>query len=257
MFPQGSWKGETKPEAGSHRSRTETSRISMIPSQKFGIDTPPRDTLLADVVPRRVPAHGREHPDRDGDHERDHDRVGRELEGDRELLADEAEHRVAGPDGLAEVAPEREPEPPRVLDGDRDRGARTSAGSPPGPAASASVPAITRAGSPGIMRTPMNTMTVMRKSVISEMTLRWIRNSATMPRRRGRPGAPAGPPDLLRLVPARALDADQPVGHGLVALEVLREGHDVVRVVEVDDVPARAELVDRLAGRAGCAARGR
>ena len=36
-----------EPEAGSHWSRTESSRISMIPSQKFGIDTPQRDTLLA------------------------------------------------------------------------------------------------------------------------------------------------------------------------------------------------------------------
>ena len=47
VFAQGSWRNGTKPEAGSHRSRTETSRISMIPSQKFGIDTPQRDTLLA------------------------------------------------------------------------------------------------------------------------------------------------------------------------------------------------------------------
>ena len=36
-----------KPEAGSQWSRTESSRISMIPSQKFGIDTPQRDTPLA------------------------------------------------------------------------------------------------------------------------------------------------------------------------------------------------------------------
>ncbi len=47
VFPQGSSNGETKPEAGSHWRRTESSRISMIPSQKFGIDTPQRDTLLA------------------------------------------------------------------------------------------------------------------------------------------------------------------------------------------------------------------
>ena len=47
MFAHGSSNGETKPEAGSHWSRTESRRISMIPSQKFGIDRPQRDTLLA------------------------------------------------------------------------------------------------------------------------------------------------------------------------------------------------------------------
>ena len=47
VLPDGSSNGETKPEAGSHWSRTESRRISMIPSQKFGIDRPQRDTLLA------------------------------------------------------------------------------------------------------------------------------------------------------------------------------------------------------------------
>jgi hypothetical protein len=47
VLPQRSSNGETNPEAGSHWSRTERSRISMIPSQKFGIDTPQRDTPLA------------------------------------------------------------------------------------------------------------------------------------------------------------------------------------------------------------------
>src|SRR5262245_54732335 len=115
------------------------------------------------------------------------------------------------------------------------------------PAASASVPAITRAGSPGIMRTPVNTMSVMRNRVTSEMRLRWIRNSITTFCGCGRPREPGGAPAARSdLVPARALDADQPVGHGLVALEVLGEGRDVVQVVEVDDVSARRELVDRL-----------
>src|SRR5438128_6461599 len=43
----GSSRSGTKPDAGSHPSRTETSRISMIPSQKFGIDTPQSETALA------------------------------------------------------------------------------------------------------------------------------------------------------------------------------------------------------------------
>src|SRR5436190_1643249 len=43
----GSSKRGTKPDAGSQPSRTETSRISMIPSQKFGIDTPHSEAALA------------------------------------------------------------------------------------------------------------------------------------------------------------------------------------------------------------------
>src|SRR5262245_31303562 len=115
------------------------------------------------------------------------------------------------------------------------------------PAASASVPAITRAGSPGIRRTPVNTMSVMRNRVTSEMRLRWIRKSVTTLRGCGRQREPfPAPAPRSDLVPAHTLDANQPVGHGLVVLEVLREGRDVVQVVEVDDVAARSELVDRL-----------
>src|SRR5712691_149342 len=84
---------------------------------------------------------------------------------------------------------------------------------------------MTRAGSPGIMRTPANTMTVISASVTAEMNARRTRNSITA------------------LLPARSLDADQPVGDGRVAFEVLRERDDVVLKVEVDDVPARQEQV--------------
>ena len=48
-LPRGSSKNGTKPEAGSTWSRTERKRISMIPSQKFGIDTPPSDAPLASM----------------------------------------------------------------------------------------------------------------------------------------------------------------------------------------------------------------
>src|SRR2546422_5658635 len=41
--------GGTNPEAGSQPSWTEKNRINMIPSQKFGIDTPPSDALLASM----------------------------------------------------------------------------------------------------------------------------------------------------------------------------------------------------------------
>src|SRR2546426_7153221 len=37
----------TNPDAGSQPSRTEKNRISMIPSQKLGTDTPQSDALLA------------------------------------------------------------------------------------------------------------------------------------------------------------------------------------------------------------------
>src|SRR5256712_1598317 len=84
---------------------------------------------------------------------------------------------------------------------------------------------MTRAGSPGIMRTPVNTMTVISASVTAEMNARRTRNSITA------------------LLPARSLDADQPVGDGRVAFEVLRERDDVVREVEVDGAPARQEQV--------------
>src|SRR5262245_9541452 len=51
---------------------------------------------------------------------------------------------------------------------------------------------------------------------------------------------------LTRLVPAHTLEADQAVRDGPVAREVVRERDDVAPVVEVDDVPARADLVQGL-----------
>src|SRR6185295_6037612 len=113
------------------------------------------------------------------------------------------------------------------------------------PAASASVPAITRAGSPGIRRTPVNTIRLITNSVAIESAARWIRNSSTgrhraapRPAGGGRPGAS---------VTGRALEADEAVGNRLVALEALGEGRNVVHVVEVHDIPLLArELVHGL-----------
>ena len=47
------------------------------------------------------------------------------------------------------------------------------------PAASASLPAMTRAGSPGIMRTPVKTIMLMTNRVTIEIAARWTRNSST------------------------------------------------------------------------------
>src|SRR2546425_8985444 len=46
-LPDGLSQNDTKPEAGSQPSRTEKNRISMIPSQKLGTETPQSDALLA------------------------------------------------------------------------------------------------------------------------------------------------------------------------------------------------------------------
>jgi hypothetical protein len=43
------------------------------------------------------------------------------------------------------------------------------------PASSASVPPMTRAGSPGIMRTPVKTMMLITTRVTAEMARRWTR----------------------------------------------------------------------------------
>src|SRR6266853_1505933 len=120
---------------------------------------------------------------------------------------------------------------------------RTSAS----PASSASVPAMTRAGSPGIMRTPVKTIMLIIARVTIEMAMRWIRYSSTASHASG--GAPrwCAARRHLPLLPGRALDADEAVGHRLVALEGLRKRDDVVRVIDVDDVAAgEGELVDGL-----------
>src|SRR5215470_15647272 len=104
------------------------------------------------------------------------------------------------------------------------------------PASSASVPAMTRAGSPGIMRTPVKTIMLITARVTAEIARRWIRYSST----------------TVRLLPGHALDADETVRHGLVAFEVLRKRDDIVSVVDVDDVaPDEGELVHGLSVERG------
>src|SRR5437667_2076458 len=115
------------------------------------------------------------------------------------------------------------------------------------PASSASVPAMTRAGSPGIMRTPVKTMMLIITSVTIEMAMRWIRYSSTASHASGGASRWCAAGRYLPLLPGGALDADEAVGHRLVALEGLRKRDDVVRVIDVDDVAAgEGELVDGL-----------
>src|SRR5882724_2046211 len=116
------------------------------------------------------------------------------------------------------------------------------------PAASASVPAITRAGSPGMRRTPVKTIMLITARVIAEMARRWIRYSSTVCHAAGaarcRDATPTAP---VQLLPGDALDADEAVGHGLVALEALWVREDVVGVIEVQDITtAEGKLVDGL-----------
>jgi hypothetical protein len=122
-------------------------------------------------IPDRIAAHGREDAGRDGDPDGDDQRETGELDRDRELHRHRLDHRLPRPDRLAQIAPERSPEPAEVLQGMgsfRPYFARISWS----PVSSASVPAITRAGSPGIMRTPVKMIRVIRSRVSTEIATR-------------------------------------------------------------------------------------
>src|SRR4029453_9333681 len=96
----------------------------------------------------------------------------------------------------------------------------------------------------GVRRAAARPARAGRSAVRAGPRPHWIIAPASTPTFPLTPPHSAGSPFFRRdqrvgpLVPARALDADQPVRHGLVALEVLREGRDVVQVVQVDDVAA-------------------
>src|SRR5438093_1980463 len=222
----------TNPEAGSQPSRTEKNRISMIPSQKFGIETPQSDAPLvttSQIVLRRTAA-----------------RTPAGMAMPTATMSERAASSIVIGSFVATVRTTasrvridspRSPWTARAAQRRYWRGmgslspyfSRTASR----PAASASVPAMTRAGSPGIMRTPMKTITLITISVTTEIAARRTRNSST--------AAASGS------VPGRPLDADETVRHGLVPLEAPRERHDVVQMVDVDDVASRREHVDRLA----------
>src|SRR5689334_781887 len=219
----------TKPEAGSQPKRTDTSRMSMMPSQKFGTDTPHSDMPLASTsqTPLRCTAASTPAGMAMASATTSDRHASSSVMGSLEATIHATEVRVRIDSPRSPTAARRS---------QRTYCTGSGASSPyfcrisSRPAASASAPAITRAGSPGIMRTPVKTIRLMSSSVIAEMTPRRIRNSSTR----------------RRLLPGRPLDADEPVGHGLVALEALRERHEVVGVIEEDRVPSRADDVDGL-----------
>src|SRR4029453_8032489 len=224
----GSSASGTKPDAGSQPRRTDTSRISMIPSQKLGTDTPQSERPLASTshgVLRRTAAIT--------------------PAGMAMAMATRSDRHASSSvmGSLVATVPATDcrvrmdsPRSPRTARPSQrtyctGRGAfrpylsRISSR----PAASASVPASTRAGSPGIIRTPAKTMRLISSSVTAETKARRTRNSNT------------------RLLPGGPLDPDQSVRHRLVALQILGKRHDVVRVIEIDRVPPRRDQVDGLA----------
>src|SRR5215471_3647661 len=237
----------TNPEAGSQPRRTDSSRISMIPSQKLGMESPQSETPLA----RRSHAVFRRSAENTPAGMAMAIAIKRERHASSMVIGSFFA-TVFTTGSRVRIDSPRSPRTARRaqrryctgMGSRRPYFSRISSS----PAASASVPAMTRAGSPGIMRTPVNTIMLITHSVTAEMTRRWIRKSSTVARPAGSAGR--GAPEARAAsggysVPGRALDADQAVGHRLVALQVLRERRDVVQVVEVDDVaPLADELVD-------------
>src|SRR5690242_10153713 len=224
----------TKPEAGSQCKRTDSRRISMMPSQKLGTESPHSETALT----RKSHAELR--------------RTAEKTPAGIAMASATSSERHASSMVIGSLRPTVHTTDSRVrMDSPRSpRRASPSqrtycsgiGSSRPyfwrisaSPAASASVPPMTRAGSPGIMRTPVKTMRLITNRVTIEIATRRIRNSST--------GA--------RLVPGHSLDADEPVRHRLVPLEVLGVRDDVVQVVDVEHVATGLDLLDRLAVELG------
>ena len=171
----------------------------MIPSQKFGIDTPPSEAPLASMsqtVLRRTAAST---PAGIAMPTRDEQRQERELDRDRQLGGDRVDHATpaCGSSGRGR----------RGAPAPTQRRYWIGIGSPSPyfsriasmPAASASVPAITRAGSPGIMRTPVKTTMLMTKRVTTEIAARL--DQKVEHRRRRLPGQFQDVP-LIRIRPS-------------------------------------------------------
>ncbi len=175
-LPSGSSPSGTNPEAGSHPSRTETSRISMIPSQKFGTDTPHSEMPLArrsHTVLRRTAA---------------------TIPAGMAIVIATSSDRHANSIVMGSFAATvcrtgcrvriDSPRSPRTASPSHRAYCNGSGAFNPyfslissSPAASASVPASTRAGSPGIILTPTNTTPEITNKVTMEMSARLTKNS--------------------------------------------------------------------------------
>ena len=180
-LPRGLSQSGTKPEAGSHCRRTERNRISMMPSQKLGTERPQSETALASrshTVLRRAaektPAGMA---------------MASAIRRDRpasSIVIGSLRATVHTTDSRVRMDSPRSPRSASPIQ--RRYWSGTGSSSPyfwrisASPAASASVPPMTRAGSPGIIRTPVKTIRLITNRVTTEIATRRIRNSATGPR---------------------------------------------------------------------------
>ncbi len=177
-MPSGLSQNGTNPEAGSQPRRTEKNRISMIPSQKLGTETPPREAALAmtsHALLRRTaastPAAIAMQIARSTDRQASSTVIGSFC---ATVLSTGSRVRIDRPRSPCSASPAQR----RYWTGTGSFSpyfARISSI----PAASASVPAMTRAGSPGIIRTPVKTTTLITNRVTTEIAARRIRNSST------------------------------------------------------------------------------
>jgi hypothetical protein len=169
---------ETKPDAGSQWRRTDSSRISMMPSQKLGTESPQSETALASrshTVLRRT-----------AENTPAGIAMARATSRDRPASSSvigSLRPTVRTTDSRVRMDSPRSPRRARPIQrrywigigSSRPYFSRISAS----PAASASVPPMTRAGSPGIIRTPVKTIRLITNRVTIEIATRRIRKSST------------------------------------------------------------------------------
>ncbi len=176
---------------------TENRKISMMPSQKFGVEQAPQREDVGRIVPHAVLLHRRDDAGGDADRERDDDRHRGELQRDRQLLQDEIAHRHLDAHRLAEIARQHAlASSTRTGPAAADR-AGTAARICSITAGSRSSPAMTRAGSPGSSCCSEKMITDTKNSVGTSCRSRRPRKASCIARWRlltsasARPRAPA------------------------------------------------------------------
>jgi hypothetical protein len=177
-LPIGFSQSGTKPEAGSQCKRTDRSRISMIPSQKLGTERPQSETALArrsHTVLRRTAENTPAGIAMASATRRERHASSMVMGSLRATVhTTDSRVRMDSPRSPRSASPAQR----RYWTGIGSSSpyfCRISAS----PAASASVPPITRAGSPGIIRTPVNTIRLITNRVTIEIATRRTRKSST------------------------------------------------------------------------------